>query len=118
MSDINALTLTQKAWEEISHHGVETFPEECCGVILHNGGVEAARRRRKIKKTLPAPAAHSYPPAAPTTRPTSPRKIRPAPLRSENPLSQRAPISSSRSTIEWSNGSPPMPGHRKKRISS
>ena len=61
MSDINALTLTQKAWEEISHHAVETFPEECCGVILHNGGIDAVRRCRNIQNALHALDPESYP---------------------------------------------------------
>ncbi|MEK6561687.1 MAG: Mov34/MPN/PAD-1 family protein [Candidatus Binatota bacterium] len=61
MSDINALTLTQKAWEEISHHAVETFAEECCGVILHNGGIDAVRRCRNIQNALHALDPESYP---------------------------------------------------------
>ena len=61
MSDINALTLTQKAWEEISHHAVETFAEECCGVILHNGGTDAVRRCRNIQNALHALDPESYP---------------------------------------------------------
>ena len=61
MSDIKALTLTQKAWEEISHHAVETFAEECCGVILHNGGTDAVRRCRNIQNALHALDPESYP---------------------------------------------------------
>lgn len=61
MSDINALTLTQKAWDEISHHAVETFAEECCGVILHNGGTDTVRRCRNIQNALHALDPESYP---------------------------------------------------------
>ena len=61
MSGIKELTLTQEAWEEISHHAVETFPEECCGVILHHGGTDAARRCRNIQNALHALDPESYP---------------------------------------------------------
>src|SRR3989338_9267856 len=61
MSGIKALTLTQEAWEEISHHAVETFPEECCGVILHNGGIAGVRRCRNIQNAMHALDAQSYP---------------------------------------------------------
>lgn len=61
MSGIKALTLTQKAWEEISYYAVETFPEECCGVILHNGETDAVRRCRNIQNALHALDPESYP---------------------------------------------------------
>ena len=65
MSDIKALTLTQKAWEEISHHAVETFAEECCGVILHNGGRCAAA---EIFRTRCMPWMPRATPATPRSR--------------------------------------------------
>jgi len=37
MSGITALTLTQKAWEEISRHAIETFPE---GTRTSNGRIQ------------------------------------------------------------------------------
>ncbi len=61
MSGITALTLTQKAWEEISHHAIETFPEECCGVILHNGKTDDVRRCKNIQNDLHALDPESYP---------------------------------------------------------
>ena len=60
MSEIKTLTLTQGAWEEISLHAVETFPEECCGVILQ-GASDAVRRCRNIQNTLHALDPERYP---------------------------------------------------------
>jgi len=61
MSGITVLTLTQKAWEEISHHAIETFPEECCGVILDDGRTNEVRRLRNIQNQLHALDPESYP---------------------------------------------------------
>ena len=61
MSRPTALTLTEKAWEEISRHGVETFPEECCGVILYNGKTDEVRRCTNIQNTKHAENPELYP---------------------------------------------------------
>jgi proteasome lid subunit RPN8/RPN11 len=61
MSGITALTLTQKAWEEISLHAIETFPEECCGVILHKGKTDDVRRCQNIQDDLHALDSKTYP---------------------------------------------------------
>ena len=61
MSGITALTLTQKGWEEISLHAIETFPEECCGVILHKGKTDDVRRCQNIQNDLHALDSKTYP---------------------------------------------------------
>ena len=61
MSGPMALTLTQKAWEEISRHAAETFPEECCGVILYYGNTDEVRRLRNIQNQLHALDPATYP---------------------------------------------------------
>lgn len=61
MSVTSALSLTQEAWDEISGHAVETFPEECCGVILYNGKTDKVRRCRNTQDTLHALDPESYP---------------------------------------------------------
>lgn len=61
MSPTTTLALTHKAWEEISRHAVESFPEECCGVILHDGKSEEVIRCRNIQNTLHALDPESYP---------------------------------------------------------
>ena len=55
------LTLTQKAWEGISHHAIETFPEECCGVILHKGKIDDVRCCHNIQNHLHALDPKTYP---------------------------------------------------------
>ena len=57
----NTLTLTQQAWEEISRHAAETFPEECCGVILYNGKTDEVRRCTNVQNALHALDPESYP---------------------------------------------------------
>lgn len=61
MNAIASLTLTEKAWEEISRHAIETFPEECCGVILYNGKSDEIRRCKNIQNDLHALDPESYP---------------------------------------------------------
>lgn len=56
-----ALTLTQEAWEGISHHAIEAFPEECCGVILDHGGRDEVRRLTNIQNQLHAVDPKNYP---------------------------------------------------------
>lgn len=61
MSGIRELTITRKAWEEISRHAGEAFPEECCGLILFNGKSDEVRRCRNIQNELHALDPESYP---------------------------------------------------------
>ncbi len=61
MSEIMALTITREAWEEISRHAAETFPEECCGIILFNGKSDEVRRCKNIQNDLHALDPESYP---------------------------------------------------------
>lgn len=61
MSEPAILTLTEKAWEEISRHAVDSFPEECCGVILNNGSTDEVRRMRNIQNHLHAKDPETYP---------------------------------------------------------
>jgi len=55
------LNLGQDAWEEMVRHAVETFPEECCGVILYNGESDEVFRCRNIQNTLHALDPETYP---------------------------------------------------------
>ncbi len=61
MTQLLSLTLTQQAWEEISRHAVETFPEECCGVIFYNGKTDAVRPFENIQNRLHALDPETYP---------------------------------------------------------
>lgn len=61
MSGPTTLILTEKAWEEISRHAVEAFPEECCGVILDLGRTNVVRRCTNIQNRLHALDPETYP---------------------------------------------------------
>lgn len=58
---MRVLTLSQNAWQEISLHAMETFPEECCGVIFHDGKTDAVRRCKNIQNELHTVDPKSYP---------------------------------------------------------
>jgi adenylyltransferase/sulfurtransferase len=55
------LTLTENAWNEISRHAAESFPEECCGVILFDGKTDEVRRCTNIQNRLHALHPEIYP---------------------------------------------------------
>jgi proteasome lid subunit RPN8/RPN11 len=53
--------LSSAAWNEISRHAEETFPEECCGVILAASGGDEVRRLKNIQNQLHALDPVTYP---------------------------------------------------------
>ena len=53
--------LSQDVWHEISNHARETFPEECCGVILSSGATDEVRRLKNIQNKLHALDPQTYP---------------------------------------------------------
>jgi proteasome lid subunit RPN8/RPN11 len=55
------LRLSPKAWAEISRHAEETFPEECCGVIISNGVADRVQALRNIQNQLHAIDPDTYP---------------------------------------------------------
>ena len=55
------MLLTQEAWNEISRHAQETFPEECCGVIFSARGVDCVLRLKNIQNKLHALDPQTYP---------------------------------------------------------
>ena len=60
------LNLSDEAWQEISSHAMDTFPEECCGVILHNGNYDEVRRCTNIQNSLHSRDPDTYPRTAAT----------------------------------------------------
>jgi len=54
------LILTEKVCEEISRHAVETFPDECCGVILSDSKTDQVRRLKNIQNQLHALDPETY----------------------------------------------------------
>jgi len=61
MNDKIKLFLSQKALEEIGQHALETFPEECCGVVLTDGDVDRVHRLKNIQNQLHALDPQTYP---------------------------------------------------------
>jgi len=55
------MLLTQEAWNEISRHAQETFPEECCGVIFSARGTDCVLRLKNIQNKLHALDPQTYP---------------------------------------------------------
>jgi proteasome lid subunit RPN8/RPN11 len=55
------IQLTQNVWDDISNHARETFPEECCGVILSGGEANEVHRLKNIQNKLHALDPQTYP---------------------------------------------------------
>ncbi|HEY7218504.1 MAG TPA: M67 family metallopeptidase [Candidatus Binatia bacterium] len=55
------MQLTHDAWNEISRHAEDEFPEECCGVVLSNGMSDRAQRLRNIQNELHARDPKTHP---------------------------------------------------------
>ena len=54
MNEPSELTLTDNAWEEISRHATDAFPEECCGMILSKSQADVVHRCTNIQNKLHA----------------------------------------------------------------
>jgi proteasome lid subunit RPN8/RPN11 len=61
MVNQDTLFLSETAWNEISRHAQETFPEECCGVVLSNGTTDHVERLKNIQNKLHALDPQTYP---------------------------------------------------------
>lgn len=61
MDGQQAVRLTEEVWNGISKHAQDTFPEECCGVILAAGETEQAHRLKNIQNKLHALDPQTYP---------------------------------------------------------
>ena len=69
------LKLTEPAWEEISRHAVDAFPEECCGVVLDRSGRDQVRRFKNIQNQLHVQDPQTYPRDARIAYAMDPREI-------------------------------------------
>ncbi|HEY7714401.1 MAG TPA: M67 family metallopeptidase [Candidatus Binatia bacterium] len=61
MDEHETLRLTRDAWDEISRHARDTFPDECCGVILSTGETDRVHRLENIQNKLHALDPQTYP---------------------------------------------------------
>ena len=75
MGNLKELILTEAAWGAISRHAVETFPEECCGVIVSRGGADEVRRMANIQNRLHALDPQTYPRDATIAYAINPREL-------------------------------------------
>ena len=75
MSAPAEILLTEDTWNEISRHSKETFPEECCGLVLSNGAREYVRRVENIQNKLHALDPMTYPRTAAIAYAMDPREL-------------------------------------------
>jgi proteasome lid subunit RPN8/RPN11 len=75
MSAPAEVLLTEDTWNEISRHSKETFPEECCGLVLSNGAREYVRRVENIQNKLHALDPMTYPRTAAIAYAMDPREL-------------------------------------------
>jgi proteasome lid subunit RPN8/RPN11 len=61
MDQTGTVELTEEAWNEISRHARETFPEECCGVVLSKGAGDRVQPLKNIQNKLHALDPQTYP---------------------------------------------------------
>jgi [CysO sulfur-carrier protein]-S-L-cysteine hydrolase len=60
------LQISKLSWEAICQHARETFPEECCGVIISRERKEEARRIANMQNALHQEDPDAYPRTATT----------------------------------------------------
>jgi [CysO sulfur-carrier protein]-S-L-cysteine hydrolase len=75
MGALKEVLLSQETWNEISRHAEETFPEECCGLVLSNGVKEQVRRFENIQNKLHALDPATYPRTAAIAYAMDPREL-------------------------------------------
>ncbi|MGE5217587.1 MAG: Mov34/MPN/PAD-1 family protein [Chloroflexota bacterium] len=61
MGQPETVELSAAAWNEISRHAQECFPEECCGVVLSKGGADRVHALKNIQNKLHALDPQTYP---------------------------------------------------------
>jgi proteasome lid subunit RPN8/RPN11 len=61
MNEPKTFGLAQDVWNEISRHARETFPDECCGVILSTGETDRVHPLENIQNKLHALDPQTYP---------------------------------------------------------
>ena len=67
--------LSEAAWNEISKHAQECFPEECCGVVLTDGVADRVQRLQNLQNRLHALDPQTYPRTARIAYAMDPREL-------------------------------------------
>ena len=75
MSARREIDLDQRAWDEISRHSQEAFPEECCGLIFSDGRFDRVRRVENVQNKLHALDPITYPRTAVIAYAMDPREL-------------------------------------------
>jgi proteasome lid subunit RPN8/RPN11 len=75
MNAAREILVTKQTWTEISRHSEETFPDECCGLVLSNGTTDRARRMENIQNKLHALDPLTYPRTASIAYAMDPREL-------------------------------------------
>ena len=75
MSALPEIRLDERAWNEISRHSQETFPEECCGLVFSASRSDRVRRVENIQNRLHALDPLTYPRTAVIAYAMDPREL-------------------------------------------
>jgi proteasome lid subunit RPN8/RPN11 len=75
MSALREIQLDGRAWEEVSRHSQETFPEECCGLVFSAARSDRVRRVENIQNKLHALDPLTYPRTAVIAYAMDPREL-------------------------------------------
>ena len=72
---VPVLVLSETVLATIAEHALETYPEECCGVILGGDGGEEVHRLENIQNRLHATDPETFPRDARTAYTLDPREL-------------------------------------------
>jgi [CysO sulfur-carrier protein]-S-L-cysteine hydrolase len=75
MNTRRSLVLSQEASQAICKHAEETFPEECCGIILTDGTADYVQRLNNIQNQLHALDPQTYPRTAAIAYAVDPKEL-------------------------------------------
>ena len=75
MNTRRLLGLSKEARKDICKHAEETFPEECCGIILTDGTTDYVQRLKNIQNQLHALDPETYPRTAAIAYAMDPKEL-------------------------------------------
>jgi proteasome lid subunit RPN8/RPN11 len=75
MTGQTPFVLSTAAWDEISRHAEETFPDECCGVVFAGATGDRVRRLNNIQNRLHALDSKTYPRTAAIAYAVDPKEL-------------------------------------------
>jgi proteasome lid subunit RPN8/RPN11 len=75
MDNRKSLQLSEHTQEAIKQHARETFPEECCGIVLSTDGTDRVERLKNIQNKLHALDPVTYPRTAAIAYAMDPKEL-------------------------------------------